>query len=387
MASIERWKGGRWRVRFRTPEGRDRSRVFPRREDALNFIVSVEHSKRAGAYIDPAAGKILFRDYAEQWRGVQAQHRPSTAAQVETSLRRHVYPFIGSRHLRTILPSDIQGWVAGRAESLAPATVERVYRLVVSVFRAAVRDRLLATHPCVDVRLPRVNEARVRPLTVEAVDKLASAIDRRYRALVILGAASGLRQGEAFGLTVDRVDFLRRTVTVDRQLVLMPGGPPRFGPPKTNSSHRTVPVPQFVTETLAAHLAEFGHGPDGLIFTMPEGGPMRRNRFSERIWQPAVRAAAAQVTFHDLRHFYASALIRHGESVKTVQARLGHATAVETLNVYGHLWPDSEDRTRTAVDELLGAVFGGDSRVGVTAPDADSRCHDRVTQTALVTGA
>ncbi len=53
-------------------------------------------------------------------------------------------------------------------------------------------------------------------------------------------------------------------------------------------------------------------------------------------------------------HVYASALIRKGLSVKVVQARLGHASAVETLDVYGHLWPDDEDRTRQAVDELLG---------------------------------
>ena len=59
------------------------------------------------------------------------------------------------------------------------------------------------------------------------------------------------------------------------------------------------------------------------------------------------------VTFHALRHFYASLLIRHGESVKTVQARLGHASAAETLDTYSHLWPDSDDRTRAAVDSVL----------------------------------
>lgn len=64
---------------------------------------------------------------------------------------------------------------------------------------------------------------------------------------------------------------------------------------------------------------------------------------------------AEGVTFHDLRHYYASLLIRHGESVKVVQARLGHATAAETLDTYSHLWPDSEDRTRDAIDAVLGA--------------------------------
>ncbi|MDQ3095444.1 MAG: tyrosine-type recombinase/integrase, partial [Actinomycetota bacterium] len=57
--------------------------------------------------------------------------------------------------------------------------------------------------------------------------------------------------------------------------------------------------------------------------------------------------------FHDLRHAYASALIVAGESVKVVQARLGHASAMVTLDVYGHLWPDSDDKTRAAVEAFL----------------------------------
>ena len=73
------------------------------------------------------------------------------------------------------------------------------------------------------------------------------------------------------------------------------------------------------------------------------------------VWRAAVKAAGAPggTGFHQLRHFYASLLIRHGESVKTVQARLGHASASETLDTYSHLWPDSDDRTRAAVDSVL----------------------------------
>jgi integrase len=55
-----------------------------------------------------------------------------------------------------------------------------------------------------------------------------------------------------------------------------------------------------------------------------------------------------------MRHYYASLLIRHNESVKVVQARLGHASAAETLDTYSHLWPDSDDRTRDAIDSVLG---------------------------------
>jgi integrase len=203
------------------------------------------------------------------------------------------------------------------------------------------------------VKLPEIVRERVVPLGLQEVQGLADAMPDRYRALVIVGAGTGLRQGEAFGLTLDRVDFLRRAVTVDQQLVTVKGAP-QLGPPKTRASGRDVPLPDVVLDALSAHIAAYEpKPPDGLIFTNERGEPIRRSVFS-RIWRRAVDASAVPVgtTFHDLRHHYASLLIRHGESVKVVQARLGHASAAETLDTYSHLWPDSADRTRTAIDSV-----------------------------------
>jgi integrase len=171
---------------------------------------------------------------------------------------------------------------------------------------------------------------------------------------VILAAGTGLRQGECFGLTKDRIDFLPRTLRVDRQLVTVSGRPPSFGPPKTPASVRSIPLPNVVVDALAAHLASFPPGPDGLVFTTEGGNPIRRTSFGD-VWRTAVKVtkAPAGTGFHELRHYYASLLIRHSESVKVVQARLGHASAAETLDTYSHLWPDSDDRTRTAVDSVL----------------------------------
>ena len=72
-------------------------------------------------------------------------------------------------------------------------------------------------------------------------------------------------------------------------------------------------------------------------------------------WRPVAKAVGLSLGtgVHALRHYYASLLIRYGESVKTVQTRLGHATAAETLDTYSHMWPDSDDRTREAVDSVL----------------------------------
>ena len=133
-------------------------------------------------------------------------------------------------------------------------------------------------------------------------------------------ASTGLRLGECLGLTVDRVDFLRRTVRVDRQLTRVAGGS-GFDTTKTRAAVRTIPVPPVVTDVLAAHLATFGAGPDGLIFTSAGGRPVSRSQ-----WSTDYRAACGvagvvgRTRTHDLGHVAVSSLIASGLSVAAVQA-------------------------------------------------------------------
>jgi integrase len=357
VASIDRRADGRYRARWREyPGAPQKTRHFDRKGDADRFLDGIRGDLAHGLYVDPAGGRILFRDYAEQWRTGQI-HRTSTAAQAETYLRLHAYPRLGNRPLGAIRRSEIQAWVKDRSGELAPGSVEVVYRWVSTIFKAAVGDRLIASSPCIRIALPRRADTEVVPLSVSEVESLAAAVPERYRALIVFASGMGLRQGECFGLTVDRVDFLRRHVRVDRQLISARAGVPEFGPPKSKAGFRTVPMPEVVGSALAAHLARHGHGPTGLVFTNTHGKPLRRNTAGD-MWH----RAAGQVglpkwaTFHDLRHFYASLLIARGCSVKAVQKRLGHQSAMETLDTYGHLWPDSDDETRDAVDKVLAGV-------------------------------
>lgn len=357
MGNIQRRRkanGIAWDARWRDPEGNHRKRTFTRRVDAERFLSTVSADIVRGDYVDPNDPTTL-REYAESWRETQL-HRPTTRANVETHLRRHVYPYFGLRRLATIRPSEVQRWVTGLSQFLAPSTVQVIHGIVAAIFKAAQRDRLVNSSPCVGTRLPKKQPVEIVPLTTDAVHGLADAVPRRYRALVVLGAGTGMRQGECFGLTSDEINLTAATVRVARQIILLPGRDPFFGPPKTSASNRTVPLPDVVVKALRVHLEQFPvQHPDRLVFTDDDGHAIRRTTFSREIWRPAVQAAGAprSTGFHDLRHYYASLLIRHGESVKTVQRRLGHATAAETLDTYAHLWPDSEDRTRDAVDAIL----------------------------------
>jgi integrase len=361
MAHIQK-RNGKWQAAYRGPDKRERTKTFRVKADAERWLDTQGADIARGQWIDPSAGKVTFRAYAEQWRTVQV-HRPTTASQIETHLRRHVYPRIGDRPIGGILRSDVQSLVKVLSDGLAPATVEVIYAWVSSIFKSAAADRVIGVTPCRGIKLPTVARTKVAPLEAETVAQVAQAVPERYRALIILGAGTGLRISEALGLTIGRTDLMRKKVTIDQQLVGIEDGSPVFGPVKDrHNTPRAIPLPQTVALALAEHIRLFGARtpaePGDLLFTDVDGAPIRRSRWSE-IW----RAAADPVGlpkgtgFHALRHHYASTLIRAGESVKVVQERLGHTSATMTLDVYGHLFPDDEDRTRGAVDAILGPAL------------------------------
>ncbi|WP_062526039.1 tyrosine-type recombinase/integrase [Demequina rhizosphaerae] len=354
MASVDKRPNGKYRARYYDAARKQHARHFARKIDAKRWLDEVTAAVVTGRYVDPGAGRITLHAFAEEvWRPAQ-QHRPGTQALVRGHLGRHVYPALGDRPLDSIHASDIQALVTSASKHLSPATVTVIYRYVSSIFKAAVRDRRILESPCVEIKLPKAPVKRVEPITTATVEAIIEAVPPRYRALVVLAAGTGMRQGEVFGLTTDRVDFLARRIIVDRQLTTVSNERPTFGPVKTDASNRRIPLPMVVGDALLEHLARFEPGADGLIFTNDYGEPLRRSGFNQ-MWAKALASAGiGRTVFHSLRHYYASLLIRHGESVKAVQERLGHASATETLDTYSHLWPDSDDRTREAVDAVLG---------------------------------
>jgi integrase len=200
-----------------------------------------------------------------------------------------------------------------------------------------------------------VRTAMVLPAAAQ-VRALLDAANGHWRAYVAVCAFAGLRLGEASALRVSDVDFLRRTISVARQ-VQGYGDAAQVRGPKYGSE-RVVYVPAGLTEILSAHVAEHrpGDDPDRWLFgdgsrPVPPGtvGPMWRSL--------RAKAGCDGMHLHHLRHFYASGLIAAGCDVVTVQRALGHSSASVTLNTYSHLWPSAEDRTRSAAAGMLAEVM------------------------------
>jgi integrase len=358
VATIRRRESGRWQVIYRMG-GRGsarRARTFATKGEAKAFAAAVLADQARGTFVDPAEGRTPFREYAEEWyararrRGVRA----STLAQYRHALDHDVLPAFGDKPLQAIRVTDLDVLAGAlEARNLAPATVRQRCLVALMVLRSAVRDRLLSVSPAETWALPAASRRALALLNREQSARLIEMAGVRALGPISLGIGCGLRLGEVLGLRVDRVDFLRREVHVEAQLT-----PARvLDELKTEASRRVVPLPTWVAESLAAYMASEPVG-DELLFVTKGGnrshtpGPWSRPAFYAHLWKPAVARAGLdpKLGFHALRHTYASTLIDAGQNARVVQARMGHASVTETFDTYGHLFPDSHDSTRDAID-------------------------------------
>jgi integrase len=290
---------------------------------------------------------------------------------VALRLRLHVYPHVGDYPLVALRPSVIQAWARGLQQQLAASYVRVVFANLSAILQAAVDDGAIARNPCRvgSVKPPAPDRRTVLPWPAEQVAAVAAALPHRYRAIMAVAAGLGLRQGECFGLAVDDVDFLRGVVHVRRQVRIV-GSRLTFAPPKTGKT-RDVPLPESVALALAAHLEAWPavavtlpwREPAGrpeaarLLFSTRERTALDRTYVNRHVWKPALEAAGVPATrdngMHAARHYYASAPLEDGVSVRAVAEYLGHNDPGFTLRTYAHLMPSSEARARAAVDRAL----------------------------------
>jgi integrase len=294
--------------------------------------------------------------------------RPSTRARDESYLKNYIMPTFEKTPVAHIEKKDLQRWIRMLSEDkgLAPRTVREAYRILGGIMREAVEDRLIVESPCRRVGLPRVESFERRFLTAEQVETLASAIDDRYRPLVFVGAYLGLRWGELGGLKREHLNMLKRHLTVVGALERAGGRYRYVEETKTTSARRTIPIPTFLVDVLARHLAE---APESeYVFPARDGGHLDYGNFLKRYWHPAVqRAGLGPLTPHEMRHTAAALMIDQGANPVTVQRRLGHKDVTTTLQLYGHRFPEQDDLLTARLD----ALHRDSSRVQTVSSDVE----------------
>jgi integrase len=352
-------RGTSWEITYRV-DGRMVRQRFETRALAVNALARARAQALDGLGITPADGKTTLAEYAPRWLAAQ-QCRPSTLAMYDSHVRNHIVPMLGRRPMAGLRRTDISAFVVDLTrKQLATATVVTIYRVLAMILRSAVHDRLLAASPCYKIKLPEMPPRRLQALSAEQVGALLEHAPPRDYAVLALGVGTGMRQGEVLGLTLPHLRLLARELSVEQQCRVVPGGPPEITAElKTAASRRVLPLPQFVVTAVARHIELSGLGPEQTVFFSPRGGLWRRGSSNETVWKPALERAGlpGEYGFHALRHTYASSLISAGLHPRVIQARLGHKSIVETMDTYGHLFPDSNEETTRALEAHYSAAL------------------------------
>ena len=223
-----------------------------------------------------------------------------------------------------------------------------------TLFKAAVKDRVIHVNPALDVELPKVIKAKVQPPDKKDMIAILQQATPDVKTLFLLDGMTGLRRGEVLALQWRDIDWLNSEVLVERAIskAKATDGVHKYqwalNTTKGGGSRR-VGLPPVVLESLRNLRSSLAEPPvsEGFIFT--RGGTfIDPEYFTKWIAIPLVREATnGRVRrFHDLSHFFTSMLIENGESAKYVQDQVGHASITTTFDTYGHLMPQAKRQPR-----------------------------------------
>mgnify|MGYP002625544333 CR=1 FL=1 len=276
-----------------------------------------------------------------------------------------------------LTPTMIQKWENGLlASGLAATTVIKYHRLLSETCKHAVNVDVLVKNPCNAVKTPKRQAPSPNSLTAEGYARLAATLDSMEPTPLVTAAAialhTGMRQGEVCGMRWRCYDPKARTIQVEESIGVANGGTYSKAP-KTKASRRTVPVsPQLAAILERRRMAMVNELQEGEIELRPEefgrlyvvGFIDGRFRDPLRIckeWKSMSGAfgltgtQGRAITFHDLRHSFATRAIAAGADVKAVAAVLGHTNAAITLNVYADADPESKRRATDLVAHAIAA--------------------------------
>ncbi len=359
MACIRK-RRGKWVLDYYDQFGKRHWETCETKKEAEQRLARILVEIGKGTY-NPEKRTKTFKEVAETWYEmiVVPNKRPKTVRYYRNHLDNHLLPFFGDIKINRINVSLIEKYMAKRlSEGVSKATINKTITTLGTVMRYAVKHGLIDRNPVSYVqRLSRSREEvdEKRYLTPEEIRLLISNAKEEHRPLLMTAILTGMREGEILGLKWGDIDWRNRQICVRRTLQ---NG--RFYEPKTKASRRRIDMaPQLVLE-LKKWKLRCPKSKYDLVFPAKNGNPMDARNMLRDIFYPALRRSGLpRIRFHDLRHTYASLLIKQGEHPKYIQQQMGHSSIKVTLDTYGHLM----EATNYEAAKKLGEIIFGSKMV------------------------
>lgn len=280
-----------------------------------------------------------------------------TRGEYERLAARSWQPTLGDFPIDLITKDQVRRWVNEYAAEKSAKTVANAHGLLSTVLASAVEAKWRPDNPAYRIPLPQGLHEEMVFLTPNEFTRLLAILPPQWQSLVLTAAGTGMRWGEVTALTWTDVDLDAPVpvLRVRQAWKRTEHGSRVLGTPKTRRSVRTISLSPEVVRALDP----LRDSADALVFRAKRGGKLHHQVWHPRVWRPAVEKAALGKSprFHDLRHSHASWLINVGVPLPEIQRRLGHESIKTTVDVYGHLLPDSHRRTAAAISVALSGAM------------------------------
>ena len=380
--TIRQRPDGRWEARFTV--GRDpgtgkqiqRSVYGSTQKEVRQKLAQAVAALDTGDYFEPS--KMTLARWVEIWLAeYTGDKKYLTVKHYKAQCKTHIVPSLGAVKLSELTTPQIQAFYNGLQRSgLAAKSVRNIHGILTKCLSTAVQVGYLRNNPAAAVTLPKVVKKDIQPLTDEQVrDFLRVSAADEYEILLKVILFTGLRESEAIGLTWDCIDFKAGTVTICKQLQKRPlsDGGFTFAPLKNDKTRVIKPAASVMVllsrrwKEQSAQRLRAGEVWEGwqnaeerkaaLVFTTLTGTNLSPQTVYNHYKKLAVQIGAPDSRVHDLRHTFAVLSLQNGDSVKTVQGNLGHATAAFTLDVYGHVSEKMKEDSAARMEGFLKDVL------------------------------
>ena len=335
---------------------------FATMKAAKLFGMEQEVAVKRGRGIRSGNLKMSLAEFIEHhWKHTLTKPNKQTKADYQNTINKYILPYFGKIPMSEIKQIDILKWQAKLTheekyfgKALSRVTIQKYVNLLASILKVAQNNDFIHHSPLKDVPRTKVKSQReISPLQMPQVDSLVSELADSLKLMVWIPFYTGLRPSETLGLTLNEVDFEAKVIHVRRQLS-------RYTDKvfeeklKTPSSKRVIPLAPTLEELINEHIAKFGLGPENLLFKNRVGGVLRY-KDAARSFRIAARKIGLpeREGLHVLRHTFASMLIQQGVNIKVIQSLLGHSNISETLDTYGHLFPEDNSQAILTLETLV----------------------------------
>lgn len=328
--------------------------IGPRKKDAEKALSDIITRINTGQYQE--LKEIRFSEFTEKWLKDYAEPRvkASTLRFYSDIVALHLKPRFGKYKLISITPHLIEEYLSDKHKEsrLSSTSIGYHLRVLKTILKRAIIWGYLKNNPAQHIEKPRVEKKEMDFLNVEEIRLFLENVELEYYPHFLTAVFTGMRRGELLALKWSDVNWATNQIHVRRSLVLG-----KIDEPKSRAAIRAIIMPPLLVKVLKKHKLSCTPSEQDFIFPNREGKILDAGNLIKRHLLPALRRAGLRrITFHSLRHSYASLLIAQGENLKYIQSALGHSSAQVTLDRYGHLMPQVQ---HGAGERLENTIFNG----------------------------